>query len=100
MELILSQISGGLTAGLHYLSVVSALMLPDHCAALESADGRSSQKKYEAWFEAWLAAKYRGWLTASDMYRLRCGAVHQGILAPTGMQYTRVVFMVDRPNVH
>jgi hypothetical protein len=100
MDLMLAQITGALDRGFHYLAVIGALTLPDQCAALESADGRSNQVRYEAWFNAWVAPKYHGWLSSFDVYRLRCGVVHQGTLGPDGMQYTRIAFGINRPNIH
>jgi hypothetical protein len=96
MDMILNQITGALAAGLHYLAVTAALTLPDICAALESHDGETSKSKYLAWYERWLARKYP-MVSGHDMYRLRCGVVHQGILGPNGMQYDRIVFVINVP---
>ena len=91
MDTILNQIGHAVNKGFPYLAVVSALTLPEICAALESGDGRGGDKKYIAWYDKWAAPKFpmvRGF----DMYRLRCGVIHQGRLGPDGMQYDRIVF--------
>jgi hypothetical protein len=99
MEAILYEIRSALAFGFHYFAVTASLMLPDMCAALEQADGESSQTHYRAWYDQWLSAKYPG-LSSSDIYRLRCGAVHQGIFS-TRQGQIRVVFMIDRfPVMH
>ncbi len=93
MDVILDQITGALRVGLHYLAVTAALTIPDICAALESENGETSKAQYREWYDKWLAHKYP-MISSMDMYRLRCGVVHQGILEPNGMQYDRIVFMV------
>ena len=93
MDVIIRQIERGLERGFHYLAIVSSLTLPDICAALESANGQTSQPLYRAWYDAWLGPKYPD-ITSFDMYRLRCGTVHQGTFGPPGMQYERIVFMI------
>jgi len=72
--------------------LVLTLTLPDVCAALESADGRSTPDRYKAWYSAWLARKYGRHLTADDMYYLRCGVQHQGRFEHPAMQYSRIFF--------
>ena len=91
MDVILKQIDRALDRGFHYLAVVSALTLPDICAALESPDGRTTRERYKAWYNSWVKNKYP-MISDDDFYRLRCGVVHQGILGPQGMQYSRIVF--------
>jgi hypothetical protein len=71
---------------------VLTLTLPDVCAALESADGRSTPDRYKAWFDAWLGKKYGRHLSANDMYSLRCGVAHQGKFEHPALQYERIFF--------
>ena len=96
MDTITDEIERAITAQLYYLGVFFALSLPDVCAALESADGTTSGRKYQAWCDAWFLPSYPV-LTSQDLYSMRCGMVHQGRLGHPNMQYARVLFTV--PNV-
>jgi hypothetical protein len=91
VEEILKEIEKALAANLHYLAIVMAVTLPDICAALESADGRSDTQRYKNWYDANMA-NYFGALTGDDLWSLRCGVVHQGRFGLAGAQYARVVF--------
>lgn len=93
METILSEIELAIKAGLYYLAVAMALTLPDICAALESEDGQTSNKKYKAWYSANLAEKYPR-MTDVDCYSLRCGVLHQGRCGHPNSQYGRVIFTI------
>lgn len=97
MHAIVNEIEATLGAGFYYVSIAMALSLPDMCAALESADGQTTGPKYRAWYNTWLAAKFNN-ITAEDMYRLRCGVVHQGRFGHPRMQYSRIIFTLPGPN--
>jgi len=79
--------------GLYYLAVSMALTLPDVCAAVESPDGKTSPKKYKAWYDKNLANRYVS-ITAEDCYSLRCGVSHQGRLGHPNFQYERILFTI------
>jgi hypothetical protein len=96
MEMILQEIERALQARLYYLAVVMAVTMPDICAALEAANGRTSGDKYKAWYNAHLAPLYPR-LTDDDCYSLRCGVVHQGRFGHPGMQYDRIIFTLPDP---
>lgn len=91
LEGLLTEVEAALSASLYYMAVVLALMIPDICGALASADGVSSGLKYKNWYNANLASQYPS-LSAHDCYKLRCGVVHQGRLGHPDMQYSRVLF--------
>ncbi len=91
MKTITDEIERALSSKLYYLAVVVALGLPDVCAALESADGTTSGRQYQAWCDAWFLPSYPP-LTSQDLYSMRCGVVHQGRLGHPKMQYARVLF--------
>jgi hypothetical protein len=93
IEPILSEIERASAANFHYLAIAVALSLPDICAALESPDGTTSKVQYKHWYDQWLADKYE-WVTAEDIYSLRCGVIHQGSFGHSRMQYERVMFVV------
>lgn len=77
--------------GFYYLALTLALKLPDICAALQSPDGETSGRKYKDWCKTYVLPKYPR-LSASDVYYLRCGVLHQGRCGHPDMQYSRVVF--------
>ena len=89
------QTEGAVERKLHYLAVVSVLTLPDICSAMESHNGSAHSKLYESWFDKWKLRDYDSFLTGHDLYRLRCGGLHQGRFGPPGMQYDRIVFMIE-----
>jgi hypothetical protein len=100
MEAILKEIRGAFQARLYYLALMLCLALPDICAALESDKEKTSEKQYKAWVKAWLRGHTNAALTPDDLYRLRCGVLHQGRLAHRelgrpGIRYKRVAFAVD-----
>lgn len=76
---------------LYYLALMMTLALPDICAALESPDGESSGKQYKNWYNANLQRKFQP-LTAVDVWKLRCGVLHQGRVSHPDMQFERVIF--------
>jgi hypothetical protein len=75
------------------------LALPDICAALESPDGQASGTRYKAWCDIYLMHRLP-LLTSDDVYRLRCGVLHQGKFGHPRMQFSRVAFTLpdDRGN--
>lgn len=92
LENLLRDIEAALQAHLFFLALVSALALPDMCAALESPDGRTSARQYQSWYRAHLHSSFPH-LSPEDCYSLRCGVVHQGRLNIKGSkEYSRVVF--------
>jgi hypothetical protein len=93
MKEITDEIEKALSADLYYLAILTALSLPDICAALESDNGETSGAKYKAWYDAWMAKLYPE-ITSVDLYSLRCGIVHQGRLGHAKMQYSRVLFTI------
>jgi hypothetical protein len=95
MQMILDEIKKACQMRLYYLAVMLCLALPDICAALESPDGQTSERKYRAWVKQWLPSVYEEYLTPQDMYRLRCGVLHQGRMGHPGLRYTRVAFSVQ-----
>jgi len=94
MKVILDEIKAALRHKLYYLAIMFCLALPDICAALEAANGETSGKQYRAWFNKWLVSKYGRHMTANDMYRLRCGVLHQGRMGHKNLRYRRVAFAV------
>jgi hypothetical protein len=94
MDAILDEIKTACWMRLYYLAIMLCLALPDICGALESADGKASEQEYRAWADKWLVHKFHGHLPAQDMYRLRCGVLHQGWMGHPALRYNRVAFSV------
>lgn len=95
METILREIEQAIDAGLYYLAISATLTLPEICAALESTNGSTagrSQASYETWYNTNLADRSFSFLTATDCWRYRCGASHQGQFGHPEAQYGRVIF--------
>lgn len=71
-----------------YSAIYLSLTLPDICARLESADGKTNGTRYAAWFEKYMANHYRHaiggnpiphiFLSGNDCYALRCALLHEG----------------------
>ena len=93
MQNLLNQIQKGLEADLYYLSLFSALSMPDICGAIESQNGEASGKKYATWFDEYVAPKYGGFLSGDDCYEFRCSLLHQGSSQHSKSNYSRVLFV-------
>lgn len=91
MDVLTKEIDRALSAELYYLAIVTTLSLPDVCAALESANGTTSGRKYQAWCDRWFLPSYPE-LTSLDLWSMRCGVLHQGRFGYGNMQYARVLF--------
>jgi hypothetical protein len=71
-----------------YAALYLSLTLPDICARLEADNGKTSGPKFVAWFDQYLADKYRHriggspvphvFLSGNDCYALRCSMLHEG----------------------
>lgn len=94
MKAILDEIRVACEHRLFYLAVMLCLALPDICAALEDPKGETNEKRYRSWVDKWLGQEYGKFLPAQDMYRLRCGVLHQGRMGHPGLRYKRLAFSV------
>lgn len=71
-----------------YAALYLSLTLPDICARLESNNRKTNRNKFVAWFDKYLASKYRAqigadremhvFLSGNDCYALRCAMLHEG----------------------
>jgi hypothetical protein len=94
----LGQVEAGADVGrLYYLALVGALVIPDMCGALESADGQATPLRYKAWFDKHVAPMNlfgtTPILTGEDCYRFRCSLLHQGRTRHPDSAYRRIVFI-------
>jgi hypothetical protein len=93
MRDFLAQIREGLNANLYYLSLFSALTIPDICGAMNSENGEAKREKYIAWFDRYITPEYRGFLNGDDCYYFRCSLLHQGSSQEKRSSYRRVIFV-------
>ena len=93
MQDLLDQIRKASDARLYYVSLMSALALPDICGALEATDGLANGARYEAWFDKHVGPKYSGFLTGADCYLFRCSFLHQGRTQHPRGTYSRILFL-------
>jgi hypothetical protein len=64
--------------------------LPDICAALQSANGESTGRRYIAWCDRWLVHPA---LSGAERWSMRCKVLHQGrAFVSTGTRYTTFAF--------
>ncbi len=88
MERFTSAIRNSIAHQNWYAALYLSLTLPDICARLEAENGKTSRIKFVAWFERYLADKYRHeigserqmhtFLSGNDCYALRCAMLHEG----------------------
>ncbi len=97
MKDLLDQIQAAKEAGLYYISLLSALLVPEICAALESTNGETEGKKYAAWFDKNVSPRYtvRGVpsLSGWDAYRFRCRMLHQPAPHAPSSPISRIIFV-------
>lgn len=93
MDEMIRQIRAASDAGLFYLALFGALMLPDICGALASSDGKATGTKYKAWLRAYVPEQAND---ADEIYGLRCSLLHQGRMLPHGGHFP-VVSVVPLP---
>lgn len=89
VDQLIHEIRAALKAGAYTLALQGTLACIDICAALSSADGRTTGSHFRTWFDAHLSRSY-GQLSAIDAYKLRCGLLHQGRASTD--QYEAIVF--------
>src|SRR5262245_40511298 len=58
MREYLDQVRRVAETDLYYVTLQSALVIPDMCAGLEAENGRSTPELYRAWFDEHVADKY------------------------------------------
>jgi hypothetical protein len=81
---MIGQIRAARDQGLYYLALIGVLTLPEICAGLAAADGKTSGPKYRAWVEAWVPRQAN---QAGLLYGLRCSVLHQGRMHPHGQPH-------------
>lgn len=101
MEDFLLEIEQCCKEGKHYAALFCSLAIPDICGAAESKDGMASAIKYANWFDKYVAVQgYSDYFSGEQCYRLRCGALHQGLTTHHKLGYERIIFVIKKPGVH
>ncbi len=101
MENLINQIEQSLNTGMYFLSLMSALTLPDIAGAMDD-DGTASPAKYKAWYDKYVLKQvdllmrkklqqvgfqqddidkiptFNSPLNGEDVYKFRCSLLHQG----------------------
>ena len=109
MRVLLDQLERSLDLEVYYLSLFTALTIPDIAGALDAANGRAKEEKYIRWYDEWVKPPPRfpyphpltglpeqkptNRLTGKDCYKFRCSLLHQGSSRPHyGSQFNRIIF--------
>lgn len=113
MRNLLNQLDASLNAQLYYVSLITALAIPDIAAALDSDDGEARGDRYKAWYEQWVRPRFaesveqelvaRGApalqmqiehpLDGDACYRFRCSLLHQGSSQHPKSTFSRIIFV-------
>ncbi|WP_083967216.1 hypothetical protein [Methylosinus sp. R-45379] len=118
MHTLLDQIEASLEIKQYYLSLFTALCIPDIAGALSSENGEATGRKYADWYEKWarprckeikLASipehapdsvrqfiskqKFENPFTGDNCYLFRCSLLHQGSSQHQKNPYTRILFV-------
>jgi hypothetical protein len=90
---LIAQTRAAFAADLYYISLFSALTIPDICGAFDSTDGVATGARYRDWYMKHVLPRYDV-LSADECYHYRCTALHQGRSEPQkAKDYDRVLFI-------
>lgn len=95
LEEMLREIERALVGGFPRLAITMAVALPDVCQSLWSADGRSDRQLYKNWCRDFLLGPKFTYVSADDLYSLRCGVVHNGRFGDLEHSVSRIVFVLS-----
>jgi hypothetical protein len=97
MRELFDQVEAVASTRLYYIALMSALAIPDICAAMESENGEANRPKYEGWFDRHVAPRYETrWgctLDGTTAYQFRCSMLHQGRTQHKAGTYSRLLFL-------
>jgi hypothetical protein len=89
-------------------ALIATLVLPDICGWLETPKEQAG-KRYQRWAEKWVQPKYSSapstiWLSAGDLYALRCAITHNGSTDIATQRARNVlddfIFVAPMPGIH
>lgn len=93
---LLNEIMKAANGGMPFIAIAMAVALPDICASLASEDGRTSPDKYKKWCADNLGDLT--FVTADDLYSMRCGVLHNGRFGDLKHNVARVIFALPPVN--
>src|SRR5438105_15053995 len=102
LEDLLTQIDQAAAAGLYFVALSTALMIPDITSALEAPDDIAHSWLYKGWFTKWSQpffppARSPGHqvptLTAERCYWFRCSLLHQASTEHPDADISRILFI-------
>jgi hypothetical protein len=91
LQELLNEINSAAKNGFPFLALAMTIALPDICVSLVSADGRSDGPRYKDWCKNNLGAEF-SFVTADDLYSMRCGVLHNGRFGDLQHNVARVLF--------
>lgn len=95
---ILNEINKAAAGGFPFLAIAMTVALPDICASLASPDGRSNIERYKEWCKNNLDQKNFSFVTADDLWSMRCGVLHNGRFGDLKHNVARVIFALPGPS--
>ncbi len=112
MRNLIDQLDQSAGQRLYYVSLFTALTIPDIAGAMDAEDGRATGERYAAWFEEWvrpifgeqasakMPAQIRARVTPPEnpltglaCYQFRCSLLHQGTSQHPASPYERIIFI-------
>lgn len=118
MRTLVDQLEESLASGQYFLSLFTALTLPDIAAALGAKDGLASGARYVSWYEKWVRPQFAEALLAKlpsslsleereyiksglekppldgeACFRFRCSLLHQGTTQHPKSSFSRIIFV-------
>lgn len=107
---IINQMQKAYDLKLYYFTLMGSLSLIDTCAAINSPNGETNNKKFKKWFDKYLpdlsTNSAMTSFTADECYKLRCRIFHQSIAAIDSetTNYTiktgKIVFTAGPGSIH
>jgi hypothetical protein len=95
MRILLNEMMQCVSAKAYYPALITAVTIPDICAALDS-NGSTKPSKYIKWFEANAAKYFQTLLDGRTAYYLRCSVLHQGRLSlPQSKHSFDIMFVTE-----
>ena len=95
MLTLINQIEGSLSSGLYFLSLYTALTIPDIAGALGSENGEASGAKYASWFEQWVRPRFLENVLASLPPEHRQRLLEMGLTVGTQLEVVRFAPLGD-----
>lgn len=121
MRALVDQLEQSLASGQYFLSLFTALTLPDIAAALDAQDGLANRRRFVSWYDKWVRPQFAEAILAKlpqtlppeqrecvknglqqppldgeACYRFRCSLLHQGTTQHPKSAFSRTNFLFSR----